>query len=66
MWSIYEQMSVFCESGNEYSVCVKCWEILDKLRDYYLIKITLLHGISWLVSLLIRLKLPLYMYCDTV
>ena len=47
-------------------VALNAVEFLDKLTDCYLLKVTLLHEISWLVSLLIRLKLPFYMYCDNV
>jgi hypothetical protein len=33
-----------CEHGNEPSDSIKCWEYLDQMNDYQLLKITLLHG----------------------
>jgi hypothetical protein len=35
-----------CEQGNELSGSIKCWEILEKLSDWQLLKRIELHGVG--------------------
>jgi hypothetical protein len=39
-----------CEHANESSGPIKCWEILEQLRDWQLLRMTLLHGVSSVLS----------------
>jgi hypothetical protein len=36
-----------CEHGNEHSGSVKCWKILEKLSDWWLIKKSVGGPVGW-------------------
>ena len=55
-------MADSCECGNELSVPIKCAEFLDQLRDCYLFKKTVLHGVRKWTTTVMNVKSGTDMY----
>jgi len=46
-------MAGCCEKGDEPSDSLQCGRVLDELRNCQIVKKDVLHGVGWLVGLLV-------------